>query len=95
MDLQTITNFHEKVNNDTNQILNKINNRIEFMQNHSDLTVNQEVKMNLDFMTLFNQLKANQINQIEIFNKLANLKLDEGVSVLKMEDRVDKIKILI
>ena len=92
MNLESITNFHETVNNNFNKILTQINNRIQFLANHENLTSNQKLKLNLDFRILFNKLKTSQINQIEIFNKLTNLKLEDGSDVLNMEDRIKLIK---
>jgi hypothetical protein len=74
MDTTTITEYHENITKSTHQILAKFNNRIHYLENHSDLTTNQILKMNLDLSKLFRELKINQINQIEIFNKLTNLK---------------------
>ncbi len=78
MDTTTIIEYHENITKSTYQILAKINNRIHFLNNHSNLTTNQILKMNLDLTKFFTHLKTNQINQIEIFNKLINLKLEES-----------------
>jgi hypothetical protein len=92
MDLESITNFHDKINIETNNLLNNINNRIKFYSDHPNLNSSQRLKMNLDFRRLFDQLKLNQVNQIEIFNKLSTLNLEDGADVLKNEDRLKLIK---
>jgi len=91
MDITNISDYQENISKSTYQILAKINNRIHFLENHSDLTTNQILKMNLDLSNFFRHLKINQINQIEIFNKLTNLKLEDGTNVLKFEDRLNLI----
>jgi hypothetical protein len=48
--------------------------------------------MNLDFRRLFDDLKLKQINQIEIFNKLSTLNLEDGTNLFKNEDRLKFIK---
>lgn len=92
MNLENITDYHEKVNNNSSKILTQINNRIIFLENQSNLTPNQKIKIDLDFKTLFNLLKINQTNQIEIFNKLNNLKLEDGSNVLNLQDKMSMLK---
>lgn len=92
MNLENITDYHEKVNNNSSKILTQINNRIIFLENQSNLTPNQKIKIDLDFKTLFNLLKINQTNQIEIFNKLKNLKLEDGSNVLNLQDKMSMLK---
>ena len=92
MDLENITKFHETINKESDNLLNNINNRIKFYGEHPNLNSSQKLKMNLDFRRLFDQLKLNQINQIENFNKLSDLKLEDGADVLKNEDRLKLIK---
>lgn len=48
--------------------------------------------MNSDLSDLFRHLKIKQINQIEIFNKLTNLKLEDGTNVLSFEDKTNLIR---
>jgi hypothetical protein len=92
MNLENITDYHEKVNNNSSKILTQINNRIIFLENQSNLTPNQKIKIDLDFKTLFNLLKINQTNQIKIFNKLNNLKLEDGSNVLNLQDKMSMLK---
>jgi predicted restriction endonuclease len=92
MDLESINKFHDKISIETKEILAKIDNRIKFLEEHSNLKFSQEIKMNLDFKNLFDDLKSNQINHIEIFNKLSDLKLEDGTSVLNPDNRNNLIK---
>lgn len=92
MDLESINKFHDKISIETKEILAKIDNRIKFLEEHSNLKFSQEIKMNIDFKKLFDQLKSNQINHIEIFNKLSTLKLEDGTAVLNPDNRNNLIK---
>ena len=92
MDLPTIVDYQENIYKSSIQLISKINNRIHYLENNPDLTSNQIMRINLDLRKFFINLKTDQINQIEIFNKLANLKLDDGTNVLKIEDRIKMIK---
>jgi hypothetical protein len=46
----------------------------------------------LEFIQLFEELKLKYVENIEIFNKLNLLKLDNGTNVLNSEDRMKMIK---
>jgi len=92
MDLGDITNFHEKLNINCKEIINQINNITQFLEENSNLTNTQKIKINTDFKSLFEQLKHNQISQIEIFNKLTQLKLEDGIEILKYEDKINLLK---
>nr|YP_009487261.1 hypothetical protein [Russula foetens]AWB36163.1 hypothetical protein [Russula foetens] len=92
MDLTTIIDYQENISKSTKNLLAKIENRIHYINNHPDLTVYQKLNLNVDLRKFFRQLKINQINQIEIFNKLTNSKLEDGTNILKFEDRINLIK---
>jgi hypothetical protein len=92
MDLNIITDFYENLSNNTKNLISKIHNRIHYLENQNDLTTNQILKMNLDLRKFFKELKNNQINQIEVFNRLTNLNLEDGTPILKPADRINLIK---
>ena len=91
--ISSLPDRYEILSNETFNVLTKIERKIK-IYNHirGKLSPDRLVSNNIEFIPLFEDLKFKYIENIEFFNKIDNLKIENGDNILKVGDRMKMLK---
>jgi hypothetical protein len=77
---------------DSEKLISRIEGKIKIFNNIKNILSPARITdNNLEFIRLFEQLKINYIKNIEMFNQLTSIKLENGSGIIRIEDRVKMI----